>query len=341
VKRLLSSFAALGFLFFSSDPAEACSPACAVPKLVPVAGATVPASTPGFLFIGYSANASSVQLVDANGAVIAGTFSTDAASGDTYFAPSSPLAPGDYATRSPKACNSTETVDAPFTVTASAPLPTATGSLSLKKSGRETLSAVTSSGSCTEPVDAAYIDLDVAIDPALTPYLSIVTWQTKVDGKWWSKKDPISLGVAPEGNARSYLRLFTPCDGKTSTGRDQGLSAGTHSVEVRAFLPGGAALSPATVTVDLTCNGGDIVGDGEIPGTNGGTNGETSSGGTGFGSGGRSSTSPSSSPSSSSAAAQDGCSSTPNASSSGTSIAAAIVGLLALAGLRRRRDMLE
>ena len=347
MKRVAASLAVLGLLFFSSDPAEACSPACAVAKLAPAAGATVPASAPGLLLIGSGADTSSVSLVDGNGAVVAGSFLKDAASQRTYFAPTTALAPGSYATRGLTSCNGADTVDATFTVTAAAALPTSTGSLAVKKSARENLSAWTSSGSCTEPVDAAYVDLEVNVDPALAPYLSVVTWQTKVDGKWWSQEDPIDVPSAPSGNAHSYLRLFTPCDGQKSVGRDQGLTDGKHDVEVRAFLAGGAVLTAAKLSVVVSCglaNGevvagdGEIVGDGEIPGSGS----DPSGGSTGSGSGGRGGSSGTDfTDGSASRRSQDGCTAarvTPQRSTMSTNILAASVALLALAGLRRRRN---
>jgi MYXO-CTERM domain-containing protein len=334
--RLLAASAAATvglLLLFSSRSAEACSPACAVAKLAPVAGATVPASAPGLLLIGSSSGDPPVTLVDGNGATVPGSFLTDAASQRRYFAPASALTPGSYATRGLKSCNGAETIDTTFTVTAAAALPTSTGALSVKKTGREMLSAWTSSGSCVEPVDAAYVDLDVNVDATLAPYLSVVTWQTKVDGKWWSQHDPVESNSAPEGNAHSYLRLFTPCDGKGTTARDQGLSAGKHDVEVRAFIPGGAALAPATLSINVTCDGsgGDIVGDGEITGGGSGATGEDRTGSEDdtpgrFGSDGESAP----------PSAQDGCSTTPQLASSSSTVALAVIALLALAGLRRR-----
>lgn len=343
MQRLVPALAALGILVFTSEPADACSPACTVPKLAPALGATVPASAPGLLFMGNAAEESSAQLVDSNGTAVPGAFLADSASGRKYFAPSNALTPGTYATRSLKSCGSAETVDATFTVTASVALPTATGMLFVKEKGRASLTSVTSSGSCTEPVDAGYLDLDVSIDNALAPYLSVVTWQTKVDGNWWSQHDPIEVSAAPRGNARSYLRLFTACDGVKTTGRDNGLALGKHTVEVRAFLPGLAALSPATLVVDVDCEGDDdaIVGDGEIAGQGSGR-GESGSdwdpsGSSGSGSG-RFSSSGFTTPG---ARSQDGCSATPQMSTTGTSIIGAIVALLALAGLRRRNGALD
>lgn len=290
-----------------------------------------------------------MSLVDGNGAAVAGTFVKDAASGRSYFAPSSALAPGSYAARGLKSCNGAETVDATFTVTAAAALPTATGSLAVKKSARETLSAWTSSGSCTEPVDAAYVDLDVNVDPALAPYLSVVTWQTKVDGKWWSDEDPIEVLSAPSGNAHSYLRLFTACDGTKPVGRDPGLTDGKHDVEIRAFLPGGAALTPAKISVNVSCgatNGevvdsGELTGDGEISGSGTDLSGEPAVGsgsgatlGEDFTRGGGGSRAPQG----------GGCTAaraTPQSSPMTANILAASLALLTLAGLRRRRNPLS
>lgn len=343
MKRVAASAAVLGLLLFFSDPAEACSPACGVAKLAPAAGAAVPASAPGFLLVGPSAETTSVQLLDGSGAVVAGSFKLDSASGRTYFAPSSALTPGSHATRGPMSCGSSDTVDVAFTVTASAAFPTSTGSLTVRKVGREMLSASTNSGSCTEPVDAGYVDLEIAIDPALDPYLDIATWQTKVDGKWWSQKDPIGSAIAPEGNARSYLRLFTACDGKTTAGGDQGLAAGKHEVEVRAFLPGGASLAPAKLIVDVSCDD-VIVGDGEIPGTGAGNGGsESDFSGSDTGARGRPANA---SPTTAYRSSGDGCSAAPNAphatnassTSTTASITTALVALLGVAGLRRRRS---
>lgn len=257
---MLVALTLVGGLVVAERDAEACSRASCYPTLVaPGSGGSMPASAPGFVFEA-DFDTVAVELLDPNGAPIGGAVKKVASLGHSVFAPSKPLVAGTYTFRygdCPDAGpgSGPTTKEARVTITPAVPLPTKAGTLRVTGAGRVDTHANTSSGSCTEEVDAAYVDLAIDLDAATAPYRDVLSWQTYVDGKWyWGS----SLGTPQPatGGARSALRLFTACDTKGTSGRDNGLAAGAHRVELRPILAGGATtIAPAEIGVKVTCDG--------------------------------------------------------------------------------------
>jgi hypothetical protein len=245
--------------FLHARDAKACSPPCHPTQIAPAEGATIPASAPGIpIQLGAQETDATVgfELRDASGALIGGALKKDATS-RTYFSPTATLAPGAYTARFKSDCEA-QGAPAPFfktstfQVTAPAALPGAAGNLRVARAVRQKTDATTSSGSCVEDVDAAMVDLAVDVDPATTPYLPVLSWETHVDGHFWSRAE--GTLAQPGSLAHSLLRLFTPCDTAGTQGRHPGVTAGEHDVEVRAILVGGtAAIAPAKIRVNVTC----------------------------------------------------------------------------------------
>lgn len=238
--------------------ASACSAPCAASRLLPGPQGSLPASAPGIAIFAYGVGSDAelgFELRDAAGALVAGSLRRDADK-QRFFAPSKPLAPGPYTARVATACAGAGIADgfltSPLTVTDAAPLPTSVGSLAVASASREATRADTSSGSCTEPVDAAVVDLSLTTSPELERYRDAVAWETWVDGRfWWRAEGRLS---PTEGQAHGVLRVFAACDGMTPRGRHPGLSEGPHDIALRAHLVGyDEPISPATIRVHVSC----------------------------------------------------------------------------------------
>ena len=233
--------------------ADACSPPRHRTTLVaPGTGESLPASAPGILVSGE--DGVEVQLFDAGGASVAGALKVDGYR--KYFAPSSPLAVGSYTVRyqsyAPDTGPAPSVLENAITVTAAVPLPTRTGTLSVAGTDRATRSVWTSSGSCVEDADVAMVRLALTPDVGLAPYASVVAWETKVDGEYWSQ----AQGTLPATDGvRTVLNLFTACDAGGTDGRDNGLASGVHDVQVMPILVGSSAtIAPATLRVTVSCD---------------------------------------------------------------------------------------
>lgn len=240
--------------------AEACSRASCYPTVVaPATGGSMPASAPGFVFDA-DFDAVNVELLDPNGAPIGGSVKKVANLGHSVFAPSKSLAAGTYTFRygdcpAGGVEQTPTTKEARVTITPAVPLPTKAGTLRVVGSGRIETHSNTSSGSCVEEVDAAYVDLALDLDAATEPYRDVLSWQTHVDGNWYSGTT-VGTPKSVTAGARAPLRLFTACDTKGTNGRDNGVKPGAHRVELRPFLVGGTGtIAPAEIGVKVTCDG--------------------------------------------------------------------------------------
>lgn len=267
---------------------------------------------------------------------------------DQAFVPSVPFTPGAYTIRFRSDCMKPEEqrpyyVDSPFDVTAAIALPSVLGSVSVKSAGRDLLQANTSSGSCLEPVDAAHVDFNLALDPGFAPYLDVTAFQTRVDGQHWADTAPGAQIDAPSG-PRAALRLFAACDDRSAhPGRDQGLVEGSHLVEIVAKIAGSAqVIAPTRLQVTVACDDSNGAVQ-ELPDAGGSSSGGSSSGGSS--SGGSSGAVGTSSSGSSGAATGDraepgdaggGCS-TSIPLRGGSSTCASVVMALACILARRRR----
>lgn len=247
---LVASLAAAALLAHEED-ASACSPPSYDPTVVsPKTGGSLPASAPGFVVTGDGKD--TVQVFDSADHEIAGSLKTDRYY--TYFAPSAALAPGAYKVRY-ESYESGPTEESAFNVTPAVAAPMKTGTLRVDSTDRTTEDVTTSSGSCTEEADLAVVELALDLDPSLVPYQDVIVWQTKVDGNHWYEAQ---RGPTNDANGWSYrrsLRLYTACDSTGTSGRDDGVSAGTHDVTIVPMLIGSTTtIAPATIRVAVTCD---------------------------------------------------------------------------------------
>lgn len=248
---LVTALVSAALLTGLEDAASACEPPPYDETVVsPPDGGSLPASAPGIVLSGDGKEF--VQLFDAANQPIAGSFKTDRYF--TYFAPSAPLAPGAYTARY-QSYESGPSIETAFTVTSSVAAPTKTGTLGVASTDRLSASVSTTSGSCTEDADVAIVDLALELDPGFAPYRDVVVWQTKVDGQHWYEDQ---RGPETNLNTMTYrrsLRLYTACDTDGTSGRDDGVSPGTHDVEIAPMLIGStAAIAPAKIRVVVTCD---------------------------------------------------------------------------------------
>ena len=187
---LLVALTLASALVVAERDAAACSRAACYPTLVaPASGGAMPASAPGFVFEA-DFDAVDVQLLDPNGVSIGGSVKKVASLGHSVFAPSKALGEGTYTFRygdcpSAGPGSGPTTKEARVTITPAVPLPTKAGTLRVTGSGRVDTHTNTSSGSCTEEIDAAYVDLAIDLDAATSPYRDVLSWQTYVDDKWY------------------------------------------------------------------------------------------------------------------------------------------------------------
>lgn len=135
------------------------------------------------------------------------------------------------------------------------PLPTRTGTLTVTESGRKVVAAA-GGPACFSEVDAAFAQLGVAPDPALVPFLSVVSWRLEIDGKtaWGSRGFG---GVTADGSvaqsvtSRRLTLVHSACG--ASPNADPGIGPGFHVARLYAELAGGAPLEPAEATFRLDC----------------------------------------------------------------------------------------
>lgn len=203
-------------------------------------------------------------LRNASGTEIETTLEED---GDLQFLATGVLEAGTYTVTSADGCGATngdETVT--FNIVDAVPAPSVSGSAAVAAAKRGKLWFPSSNvqTSCAHAVDAASVTLVVTPDRLLAPYLPVAVWETWVDGKVWSRVLPVRPASTPSFPSSTWdplkVRLYTACDG-LDHGTYDGLTPGTHDVEVRARLAGGAPIEPTRIRVRVSCGdkNGEVV----------------------------------------------------------------------------------
>jgi hypothetical protein len=144
-----------------------------------------------------------------------------------------------------------------FEVEPAAPLPTALGSLLVQPKGVGPLRVATSSGSCDTEIEADRVGIELVPAADLVPWLSVLYFETEVDGLRWIGW-PSAGGVVPPGESwegRARDLLYTVCASE-DLGASPGLDPGTHTVTLRARLLGSTTELAASTTLELDC--GDV-----------------------------------------------------------------------------------
>lgn len=106
--------------------------------------------------------------------------------------------------------------------------------------------------SCSEGVTAAQLPIKMDLPEAIGVFRDQLYFETIVDGARWGASDSLCNPVAPgtSWRGKGVDLLFSACSPFSS----QGLTAGPHTVEMRASLPGTDFLAATSkVEVELKC----------------------------------------------------------------------------------------
>jgi len=110
---------------------------------------------------------------------------------------------------------------------------------------------IAAGGSCAKIVNAAQLPVEMDLPEAMRPFRDHLYFETIIDGTdHWSPSTSLCSPIVPGASWRGkgVDLLFRACD---ETG---GLSAGRHTVEMRASLPGTNVLVVTSkVEVELRC----------------------------------------------------------------------------------------
>ena len=197
-----------------------------------------------------------------------------------------------------------------------------------------TIALATSSGSCTDSLEAAYVDLELDLDPGSEPWQEVLVFETLVDGVPWRPSAFLPLPPQPgeSWRGRGADRVFTVCTDDTPDGfTESGLSPGVHTVSMRALLPGSeASISSASVSVVVSCE------DGAEASTGTDTGSSDSGTDTEIGTDGDMMTDTSSSATTGGLGSEDGCACATGAGRPRRAVGLSAIALLALLSLRRR-----
>lgn len=149
--------------------------------------------------------------------------------------------------------------EATVRITPKRPLPRAGEKLGLRvtASKRGELKVATSSGACSEVVQAAFVDIRATLPAAVKPWADLLLWRTEVDGKPWYASPSLPVAIPPGRSwvGRGKDRVYREC-GVRFGGTYQSLSQGKHTVVMKARVAGTTVeLSTTPVTFELSCAG--------------------------------------------------------------------------------------
>lgn len=155
-----------------------------------------------------------------------------------------------------------------FTVTENVPLPTALGVLTADSESHRTITI--DSATCDEQVSVCGVAVEIALSPEAQPWADALSYSTLVDGQPWhvvrSALFPNVTGGSFVGRGKDviFARSPVPADGTAP-----GTSFGTHTIVMRATLPGtDLMLETAPIEINLDC-GDQPMPDGGEPGIEG------------------------------------------------------------------------
>lgn len=148
-----------------------------------------------------------------------------------------------------------------FEVSASRPLPTSLGTVSVT-TGREVIE-VGGGSLCSISHDAAVARLTIVPSAELAPFSGVVGWTLEVDGRVWARER--FGGISPAGVLETYPNfpqrpnrrvdlVYATC--KPSGEAGGGAGRGAHTATLRAELAGGGSLPPVEVSFTLDCGVG-------------------------------------------------------------------------------------
>jgi hypothetical protein len=173
-------------------------------------------------------------------------------SGGFILSPAAPIAVGTRLSfeADPTPCDDGSALHGEFRVTEAAPLPTSLGTL--QTSVHRGPLSVPANASCSNRIDAAYVDLSVSLAQAAQPFADVIVYGLVLDG-------------APAGHFRASVineyelprdqeRVYVACETDPDVYRHD-VPPGVHRARMRASLPDGTSLETDEVSFELRCDG--------------------------------------------------------------------------------------
>jgi MYXO-CTERM domain-containing protein len=257
---ILASIAVL-----SPSQAEACSPPlCWAAGYVPEEGASVPANLPAIYWrplgeYGETPDPALVTLTELAPETPIALTPTLLGNGHYLLTPARELTAGKtYRLDDTTLCRGLgDPAQISFDAAATSALPTTLGQLGSTDEGVGDLTVATGSGSCSTTIKAHRVLIALQLSSSAQPWFEALHFTTEVDGQPWSAASSIvamrTPGTSWAGRGRDRLYLVCETDGYSQPAG--GLEAGSHSVVLKATLPGtDVALQTAPITVTLSCD---------------------------------------------------------------------------------------
>lgn len=160
----------------------------------------------------------------------------------------------------PPACDQDAGVEARFTVTAAATIPSTLGTLEVRPA-RGSIRVATWAGSCSVEVDAAYVDLKTVLSDDARALEGLIQYQLLLDGQPYTFS-PSLLGGGRGDLGRGDERVFSPCAPADKT---DGVAAGSHTALMRGTLPHGETFQTPEVRFELRCDQTAVPADASTP----------------------------------------------------------------------------
>jgi len=260
--RLVSIFTlALGSTFALEQVAEACS-GCTPQTFFPIDGSEVPANVIGiasqYAFDG------PVSLIEVDSMVEVPVEIVDNVY-ETIAVPSEALEPGHtYQLEFPMHfCGGPTSV----VVNAIEPVALPEAELGTLVADEAELGIVPAAGDamCSVDLNAAYIDIELELDPALAQLEPYLMYETQIDGQRWvhetSEVPSPSIGRSWRGRGRD--RIVWLCEDDDGIPLETGLSSGPMSVRMVARLPGlpDTVYASNEIEIELDCELDDTDGE--------------------------------------------------------------------------------
>jgi hypothetical protein len=245
--RVAIAGAVLGSLVLAPRLADACSAAPPRAWFAPANRATIPNNAPALVWSGRDPAGPALPAFD---------LAVEAEGELWLYRPNKPFVPGvaytvTFADGSP---NST------FTAGPSSPLPATVGTLSVASVKRQKLVVKTSSGSCTNEIDAAVANVTFEPSAELRPWLPVARVTALVDGVVFVAPAYGTVLTPPPApstfsETRSLDKIFTSC-GATNALDDRGVAEGHHTLTITAHVAGASTdPKPVSIEFDLSCDG--------------------------------------------------------------------------------------
>lgn len=263
--------------FWRPTPASACSPPpCWDSQFVPADSAVVPSNLAGLLWEPnpssppMEATAADFTLLRVEGAseIPVGVTVTELRPGLFFVAPDAPFEQGmGYRASAEHLCESEPTlppVALEFSAVRAAAEPAVLGSLTATDPWQGPLRVAVWDGSCDREIDAVQVRVTVELSAGAAPWSDALLWSTWVDGQRYAPLsslgsmhyDPPAPGASWQGRGEDLL--FASCDAVPYT--EQGLSEGSHTVQLRASLPAAVGAEPRfasnEIEIELDCLAG-------------------------------------------------------------------------------------